>query len=169
MGRRYRGGLVLFLLSVVGVGAYLLATELNAVWFARRPATRIVSSVPSKLDINITGREYRWHIQYPPHSLSPQNHRPIHGQRNVYLPTDAQAKLTLRSDDYLYTFEIPELGVRDIAAPDFEFEVEIETFGAGEYELLGSQMCGYDHPELLGKLVVQNPDDFKKTLASLTK
>lgn len=119
---------------------------------------------PERVELVVTGKDYRWHVRYPDGGgvLATQND--ILDQRHLHVPVDTPVRLVLRSEDYIYTLELPELGVREIAVPDFEFEVEFVVRRTGVQALRGSQMCGYKHPELLGNLVVESWKDHTRFL-----
>ena len=52
----------------------------------------------------------------------------------------------------------------EMAFPGRPFVVEIATDSPETSKLLGTQMCGFTHEDLLGNLVVQTPDDFRRWL-----
>jgi len=81
------------------------------------------------------------------------------------LPAHSEVEILLNSEDYLYIFELPDLDIKEIAVPGLAFRVRFKTGAAGTQELLGNQMCGYDHPDLLGTLVVQERGEFFSWLA----
>jgi cytochrome c oxidase subunit 2 len=80
--------------------------------------------------------------------------------RDVHLPTNTPTRIRLMSDDYVYTFAVPHFGVNQIAVPEMVFPVDLQPTAVGTYELLGDQLCGYAHPALLGKLVVDTEAGF---------
>jgi cytochrome c oxidase subunit 2 len=88
----------------------------------------------------------------------------ICARHHVHLPKNTKVRLQLTSDDYLYTLTLPEWDLKEMAVPDMVFTLEFETKQIGQYDLLGDQMCGYAHEELLGRLVVQSHEDFNSWL-----
>ena len=100
------------------------------------------TNIPNPLVVDITGKAYEWHIRYPgPDALT-------------------DVRLQLHSREYLYTFTLPHLDLKEIAIPDLMFHLEFNTGPEGIHELLGDQMCGYSHPKLMGKLNVVSHNDF---------
>jgi heme/copper-type cytochrome/quinol oxidase subunit 2 len=122
-----------------------------------------------ELDAEVLGDEYRLYFRYPGEDgvLHTQDDR--FGLRDFYVPANSAVRLRLSSLDYIYLVEVPEVGVYEIAAPDLVFDVRFVAPQGGKHELLGSQMCGYDHPELLGKLIVQAPAEFVQTMKRLSR
>jgi heme/copper-type cytochrome/quinol oxidase subunit 2 len=120
------------------------------------------------MDAELIGQEYRFYIRYPGDDLTLHTSDDRFGVRNLYVPEGAQIRLRMSSRDYIYTVEIPEMKVYEAAVPDLFFDVQFLAKPAGSHQLLGSQMCGYDHEELLGELIVQPAAEFRRTMQKLS-
>ena len=81
--------------------------------------------------------------------------------QDVHLPINQNVILELHSKDYVYSFALPHLDLKEIAVPDLTFSLSFKTDTVGTFELLGDQMCGYAHPQLLGKLIVTSAKEFE--------
>lgn len=134
----------------------------------RMSQVRLTDSL-KELDAEVVGNDYHLYFRYPGEDQLLHTQDDRYGTRNLYVPVDATVRLRLNSRDYIYMLEIPEVGVYEIAAPDLDFDARFIAPHNGEHELLGSQMCGYDHPELLGKLIVQSPTEFEQTMKRLSR
>ncbi len=121
------------------------------------------------LDAEVVGSDFRFYFRYPGDDgiLHSQDDR--YGTRDFYVPAGALVRLRLGSRDYIYLLEVPEVGVYEVAAPDLVFDVCFVAPRDGQHDFLGSQMCGYDHSELLGKLIVQSPIEFRRTMKRLSQ
>lgn len=117
-------------------------------------------SIAEPYRVLITGHDYHWHVRHPGPDGELETSDDILAERHLHLPRDTEVILTLRSSDYLYTLSLPEYGLKEIAVPDLEFELRLTPDRSGRFELRGDQMCGYSHPQLLGRLVVQSPSEF---------
>lgn len=112
------------------------------------------------LTVRITANGFRWNILYPgPDGLldTPDD---IAAQRHLHLPARRTIAIDLRSDDYVYSLHLPELEVTELAVPGKPYLLQFDTENPGHYRLMGSQLCGYTHPELLGDLVVHTQEGF---------
>ena len=89
----------------------------------------------------------------------------ILARRHLHVPARTAVVIDLRSEDYVYTFHLPHFDLIEAAIPDMRSQLEFETESPGISELLGSQMCGYAHPQLLGDVVVHTPQEFEAWLA----
>jgi heme/copper-type cytochrome/quinol oxidase subunit 2 len=66
-------------------------------------------------------------------------------------------RLALSSRDYISDFRLPELGLRDFAAPDLPSEFRFRADRAGRYLLRGDELCGLPHTDRTrGTLVVED-------------
>ncbi|WP_146406425.1 hypothetical protein [Allorhodopirellula heiligendammensis] len=121
------------------------------------------------IEIEVVGSEFAFYFRYPgaDRTLFTQDDR--HGASTLFVPAGARVHLKLSSLDYLYTLEIPAREIYEMAAPDLILDSYLEASPPQELELLGSQMCGYDHSSLLGKLIVLSPSDFDRTMNTLSK
>lgn len=118
----------------------------------------------SALTVRITGEDYRWHIRYAGPDGRLDTKDDIRTIRNLHLPGHTDTEILLNSKDYLYTLALPHLALKEIAVPDMTFQMRFTTTAAGSFDLLGDQMCGYAHTDLLGKMVVQSRPDFEAWL-----
>lgn len=119
------------------------------------------------IPIEVTGREFAWRIRYsgPDGVLGTADDR--HTVRNLHAPRHTQLRVILKSEDYLYSFSVPNHQLKEIAVPDLSFELLIQTGDSGTLAYRGDQFCGFSHPDLSGEIVVQSDDEFAAWLAAL--
>ena len=145
----------------------LVATVGLRLWSVERDR-RLWAASLSELDAEIVGHDYLLYVRYPGRDQQLHTADDRIGTRDLFVPSGARVRVQLRSLDYIYLIEVPELGIYDVAAPELKFEVTFVAPESGIHELLGSQMCGYDHNSLLGKLRVQSADEFVRTMERLS-
>ncbi|MBZ0266866.1 hypothetical protein K8I85_01810 [bacterium] len=117
--------------------------------------------------VRMTGGNYRWQVRYAGADGAFDTADDRHATREVHVPAGVPVTLELRSEDYIYTMALPHLDLKEIAVPDLEFALRFEMDEAGEYPLRGDQMCGYQHPDLMGTLVVEGKDAFDAWVVGL--
>lgn len=119
------------------------------------------------LNIEITGRGFLWFFRYagPDEILGTIDD--ILATGNLHVPADVTATIHLKSDDYIYSLALPHLGVHTAAIPELTIIEKFETDVAGIFELLGDQMCGYQHEDLIVKFVVEPEDQFREWVLSI--
>ncbi len=124
--------------------------------------------VVANLDLEVIGDDYRLYFRYAGEDGILHTRDDRFGIRNVYVPERSVVRLRLTSNDYAYLVEVPAAQIYEMAVPNIAFDVEFAAPVLGQHQLLASQMCGYDHPELLGKLIVQTPAEFRDTMTRLS-
>lgn len=127
------------------------------------PRPELPPDVPIK--VRITGDEWRWIVRYSGLDGTLDTEDDVVGERHLRLAAGSNVTIDLESNDYIYTFYVPQLDIMEVAAPTSPYELELETGPAGVHDLLGSQMCGFTHPELLGDVIVQERAEFADWLS----
>jgi heme/copper-type cytochrome/quinol oxidase subunit 2 len=118
-------------------------------------------------ELRVTGDEYRWRLRYPGPDGELDTADDLLTWRHVHLPADAEIVIDLESVDYVYTFYVPELDLMEPAVPGSPYALDFESGPPAVHDLLGSQMCGYTHPQLLGDVVIHPAEEFDRWLAGL--
>ncbi len=124
------------------------------------------SSDPDVLVVRMTGDDYRWGVRYPGRDGRLDTRDDVLDSRNLNVPEGTKVRVLLESRDYVYTLAVPEFGLKEIVVPDMAFELWLPASEPGSFQLLGAHMCGYDHPELIGTLVVRTRSDYERWLAT---
>lgn len=106
--------------------------------------------------IEITGSEDRWIVQYPGLDCPLESAGDLIRSLELHVPTGREILLSLRSTDYIYTMELPNWQLKEIAVPKLEFQLRFTSGSAGRFELLGDHLCGGVVEELQGTLVVES-------------
>jgi len=132
------------------------------------PASPPATAPPKgSLAMRVTAAEFQWRIRYPGPDEKLDTSDDVLARRHLHLPAETRVAIDLRSEDYVYSFFLPHIDLMEVAVPDIPFELVFETATPGIHELLGSQMCGYTHPELLGDVVIHTPNDFETWLSGV--
>jgi len=125
------------------------------------------ASVQAPIEIEITARNYEWHVRYPGNDGRLFTDDDRFGQRDVHVPTGFPTRLHLRSKDFLYTLHLPRQKAREVAVPEMEFDLFFTEADEGAYPLRGDQMCGFSHESLIGRLHVESIDRYLQAMAGL--
>ena len=56
------------------------------------------------------------------------------------------------------------MGLKEIAVPGLEFQIELRPDATGPLQLLGDDLCGDEHPEMQGLLIVESQQSFRSWL-----
>ncbi|MDA1016358.1 MAG: hypothetical protein O3A00_18105 [Planctomycetota bacterium] len=127
--------------------------------------TNVAARICEPYRIEVTGSNYRWHVRYPGFDGRLATSDDVLTLRHVHVPLETAVELVLKSTDYVYVLEIPIFEKKEIAVPSLEFQMEFRPTIAGQYPLLGNELCGDSHPELTGIIVVESRALFLKWLS----
>ena len=122
--------------------------------------------VIDSVKIEMTGHDFRWHSRYAGEDGQWGTSDDVHAAQVLHVPVTAEVEIVLKSRDYIYTLEVPQAGLKEIAVPDLTFTLQFRAHKIGRFELPGDQLCGYTHPDLMGTLVVDSQNDYRRWLAS---
>jgi heme/copper-type cytochrome/quinol oxidase subunit 2 len=129
------------------------------------------SKISDPLRIQLTGTEHRWKVEYlagdplSNHTVVADGDDAPAGY-DVHVPVGSNVVLVLRSNDFIYTLEIPELGLKEIAVPALEFRMTFCLEQAGTFSLVGEELCEAPEGLGMGRLVVEPRADFLTWLRS---
>lgn len=117
--------------------------------------------------MRVVADEFQWHLRYSGLDGKLDTPDDVLTLRHLHLPADTEISIDLQSKDYVYSFYLPHITLMEVAVPDRPFNLEFETSAPGTFKLLGSQMCGFAHPNLLGDVVIHPPADFETWLSQI--
>jgi cytochrome c oxidase subunit 2 len=120
---------------------------------------RIYTPPANAMNIYVVGKQWMWKAEHPGGQ---------HEINSLHIPTGRPVQLTIISQDVFHSFSIPAFRVKREAIPGRYTTVWFEATTVGTYHLFCTQYCGTNHSAMIGDIVVQTPDDFKKWLAEST-
>lgn len=130
------------------------------------PAPAAGEDLPRSVALRVTGHDFKWYIRYAGLDGELDTKDDVVSQRHLDLPANAEVTVDLQSRDYVYSFFVPEVDLIEAAVPEIPIEIGFETDTPGTLQLRGSQMCGFAHPELLGRVAVHARSDFDAWLTA---
>ena len=126
------------------------------------------SNTNAKLEEPITikalGVGFNWYFSYAGADGELGTEDDLCTRRHLYVPVGRPVELILESKDYLYSFKLPKQGANEIAFPGIEHRVEFTESKDGTYPLTADPFCGYLHPDLIGRVIVQSQRQFSKSI-----
>lgn len=109
------------------------------------------------MEIYGVGKQWMWKFQHPG------------GQREIntlHVPTGKPVKVTLISQDVIHDFFVPAFRVKTDVLPNRYVTAWFTPTTAGTYHLFCSQYCGTKHSEMVGQVIVMEPEVYAEWLAS---
>jgi cytochrome c oxidase subunit II len=108
------------------------------------------------MTVSVVGKRWMWKIQHPT------------GQREInelHVPLGKPVKLMLTSEDVIHSFFVPAFRMKKDAIPGRYNVAWFQATRAGEYHLFCAEYCGTEHSQMIGKVVVLEPDAYQTWLA----
>ena len=160
-----------------------LAVRAHTLWAAQRYTGASLSA----LQVEATGMQFAWYFRYPGKDARFGNTRldlvaPGEGnplgldsgdpssaddlvRSQLTLPVGREVDLTLRAQDVIHGFNIPELRLKQNAIPGETVHIHFTPTTPGTYAILCTQLCGSGHYRMQSTLQVLTQPDFNAWLA----
>jgi cytochrome c oxidase subunit 2 len=106
-------------------------------------------------EINVIGQQWMWTFQYANGQTS---------TNTLYVPRGRPIKLIMTSKAVIHDFFVPNFRLKQDVVPGMYSTLWFEAPKAGENQIFCAQYCGTAHSNMIGKVVVMEPDDFTKWL-----
>ena len=117
------------------------------------------------LRVSVRGSDFNWYFTYHT-SEDMQTGRTVSSKRNLHVPVNVPVELSIESDDYLYSLALPRFNVKEIAVPDLTHKLKFTAKDPGVSPLVGDQFCGYTHPNLIGRVIAVEENEFLTWLSA---
>ena len=118
-------------------------------------------AVPDALQVEVIGHQWWWEFRYPEYGVRTAN--------ELYLPVGRTVNLTLRSNDVIHSFWVPQLGgKRDLITnrtnylwftPDSSLESTVWNGFCAEF-------CGPSHANMKFRTYTVQPEEFERWIAN---
>jgi cytochrome c oxidase subunit 2 len=121
-------------LAITWKAAIAIAMAAPAALISWAPGAReeLAAGPGRPLSIVLTGRAGRWHAD---------TRGRVSVAGDIRLPAGEDVELTLRSEDYVYTFSVPALGLNEVAVPEIPATRAIHTPRSGSYPVDAGPLC----------------------------
>ncbi len=140
--------------TIIPLGLFLVMFVWGAVIYFRA-----FTPPPNAMKIYVVGKQWMWKAEHPGGQ---------HEINSLHVPTGKPVELILISQDVFHSFSVPAFRVKREAIPGRYNTVWFEPTTPGTYHLFCTQYCGTAHSAMIGDVVVQTPDDYKKWLDEST-
>jgi cytochrome c oxidase subunit 2 len=106
------------------------------------------------LEINVTGRQWAWSIEYK------------NGVRSTELivPVNRDVKLVMGSEDVIHSFYIPSFRIKQDVVPGRYTALWFRAEKLGNFHVFCAEYCGTSHSGMITRLKVVSQEDFDKWL-----
>lgn len=145
-------------------------------------AQRFTGADPTAMQVEVTGVQFVWYFRYPGQDatfgrtslalVAPAEGNPLgldgrdpHGADDIVssqlvLPAGREVDLTLRAQDVIHGFSVPEMRIKQNAVPGQTAHIQFTPETPGDYAILCTQLCGLGHYRMQATMRVLPPVEF---------
>ena len=109
------------------------------------------------LSVDVMGLQYAWIFTYPESGVT---------SGELHIPVNSDIKLTIKAQDVLHAFWLPEFRLKQDAIPGQPAELRFQPRLEGEYPIVCAELCGPYHGAMGAKLYVESQEAFDQWLQS---
>lgn len=110
--------------------------------------------------LNVTGKQFEWLVTYPGADAKLGTPDDFTVNSELHVPAGQDIRITLRSQDVLHSFFLPNVRLKQDAVPGRAIDVWFKVTKPGEYELACAELCGFGHYVMRGKFIVHTPEEY---------
>lgn len=112
-------------------------------------------------EIRVLGKQWMWKTQHEDETDWWIN--------ELHVPAGEPVRLQMISDDVIHSFYIPAFRTKMDVLPGRYTTQWFTATTPGEYRLYCAEYCGTGHSEMIGRVVVHEPEEFSRRLAAKSK
>lgn len=120
---------------------------------------KVITPPENAYEITATARQWSWTFSYP---NGAQEFDQI-----LHVPVNVPIQINLRSEDVLHALFIPAFRVKMDAVPEKNTGIWFQATETGEYPLYCAEYCGKEHSQMVGTVIVYEPDEFDAVIDEL--
>lgn len=109
------------------------------------------------LQVQVVAKQWMWKLQH------------AEGKKEInelHVPLDRDVSLTMTSQDVIHSFFVPAFRLKQDVVPGKYTTEWFHPTRLGEYHLFCAEYCGTNHSRMIGRIVVMEPAEYQKWLAS---
>ena len=112
--------------------------------------------------VEVTGRQFEWSLRYPGADGELGTRDDIHLVNELHVPVNEEVVMTIKSDDVLHSFFLPNLRVKQDVIPGMKQHVWFKAKKIGTYDIVCAELCGWGHYKMKGRLTVESRENFDR-------
>jgi cytochrome c oxidase subunit II len=112
----------------------------------------------------ITGRQFEWRIRYAGQDGVIGTNDDVFGVNDLHVPVNEDVVLSIKSQDVLHSFFLPNLRLKQDVVPGMKQHVWFKATTEGSYDIVCAELCGWGHYKMRGRITVESNAKFQKWL-----
>ncbi len=119
--------------------------------------------VPAALSVEVIGHRFWWEVRYQD-PLQPG--RVVVAANEIHIPAGVPVDFTVRSNDVIHSFWVPNLGGKIDLIPGRANRVRLQADEPGLFRGQCAEFCGEQHARMAFFVRAHSPEDFQRWLLS---
>jgi len=128
----------------------------------RRPM--LSNGQPKPPIVEVTARQFEWQLRYAGKDGEFRTPDDVITVNDMHLPMHEDIVMTLKSQDVLHSFFLPNLRVKQDAVPGMRQFVWFRASKAGMYDIVCAELCGWGHYKMRGRVTFEPREKFERWL-----
>jgi cytochrome c oxidase subunit 2 len=122
------------------------------------------ATVPKPPLAEVTGRQFEWRFRYAGPDLVIGTRDDLFTVNELHVPSGEEIVLSIKSEDVLHSFFLPQMRVKQDIVPGMKQFVWLNAVQvdpvADRYDILCTELCGWGHYKMRGRLTVEPRERF---------
>ena len=110
----------------------------------------------------VTGRQFEWRIRYAGADQVIGTEDDVHTVNDLRVPVGETVLLSIKSDDVLHSFFLPNLRLKQDVVPGMRQFMWFRPVEEREVDIVCAELCGWGHYKMKGRLRVVSGDEFER-------
>ena len=127
----------------------------------------VVGTADDSAMVEVVGRQFEWRIRYPGPDQILYTPDDLFTVNELHVPVDQQTVVSIKSDDVLHDFFLPNLRIKHDVVPGMKQFIWFTPLKTGTYDIVCAELCGWGHYKMKGRLTVESPEKYQTWLAEL--
>ncbi|MHB9285791.1 cytochrome c oxidase subunit II [Halobacteriales archaeon Cl-PHB] len=153
-------------LVAVGIGSY----QVLASPYVSADSGQQIDDAQEPYEVQVVAQRYSWTFIYPNETVAEftGEEASVRSSNTLVLPNDRPVELNVTSRDWLHSFHVPGMGLKQDAFPGQHNTLLTKPTDTGEYQLYCAEYCGTGHSQMLGTVDVRSEQAFTDWLGNQT-
>jgi cytochrome c oxidase subunit 2 len=120
------------------------------------------------VEVEVLGRQFEWRLRYPGADGQLGTADDIFHVNDLHVPVGEPVLVWLKAEDVLHSFYLPNFRVKQDLVPGMKIPIWFTPSEVGQFDLYCTELCGWGHYTMTGRLTVETDEQFAEWLATRT-
>lgn len=163
--RYLRGESLRELTWILAPAAIVLVLDLGIDAAGAHVWDKVKTHIPKgDVHLEVVAKQFEWRIHYPGADSQLDTDDDFVMGTELHVPAGKDIRVTLRSEDVLHSFFLPNVRLKQDVVPGRAIDVWFNVTKPGTYELGCAELCGFGHYTMRGVLVVHEAAEYERWL-----